>query len=78
MTIQLLTLETLRAQAREAAEQHIPLEEANDHEHGSALWAEFNRAYVGSFRTRALEGRRAAERLYGCPFATETLGSHGV
>lgn len=55
MTITELTPERLRAQAREAAEQHIPLEEANHYEHGSALWAEFNRAYMVSFRERAQE-----------------------
>lgn len=55
MTIKPLTPEALRAQAREAAEQHIPLEEANPHEYGSALWAEFNRAYAGSFYVRAQE-----------------------
>lgn len=45
-TIKPLTPEALRAQAREAAEQHIPLSEANHHEFGSKLWSEFNSAYA--------------------------------
>ncbi len=31
--------------AREAAEQHIPLDEANHYEHGTRQWEDFNRAY---------------------------------
>ena len=45
-TIKPLTPEALRAQAREAAEQHIPLEEANHHEPGTKLWLDFNAAYA--------------------------------
>ena len=52
MTILELTEERLRAQAREAAEQHIPLNEANHYEFGSKLWAEFNRAYADHFHAR--------------------------
>lgn len=52
MTILTLTAERLRAQAREAAEQHIPLNEANHHEPGSNLWREFNGAYYAACRAR--------------------------
>lgn len=45
MTILELTEERLRAQAREAAEQHIPITEANHYTPGSKLWVEFNTAY---------------------------------
>ena len=52
MTITELTPERLRAQAREAAEQHIPLEEANHHEPGTKLWRQFNGAYYSACRER--------------------------
>jgi len=45
MTIQPLTPEALRAAAREAAEQHIPITEANHHTPGSQHWKDFNKAY---------------------------------
>lgn len=44
--IQPLTPELLRQQAREAAEQHIPLDEATDHEQGTELWTIFADAYM--------------------------------
>lgn len=61
MTITPLTSETLRAQAREAALQHVPLDEANHHEPGTDLWREFNGEYLRACRIRdresdALEG----------------------
>lgn len=40
-----LTEDTLRASARAAAEQCIPHDEANHHEHGSELWRAFHDAY---------------------------------
>ena len=40
-----LTPDTLRAMAREAADNHIPLREANDYDIGSAEWDTFNTAY---------------------------------
>lgn len=40
-----LTPDTLRAMAREAADQHIPLREANDYCIGSDNWNTFNEAY---------------------------------
>lgn len=45
-TLQRLTPEVLRAAAQSAAAQHIPLAEANHHEPGTALWAQFNEAYA--------------------------------
>ena len=44
--IRRLTPEVLRKAAREAAEQHIPLDEANHYEPGSSLWHQFNAAYA--------------------------------
>ena len=44
-SIRRLTPEVLHSQARDAAEQGIPLVEANHHEPGSALWHLFNNAY---------------------------------
>lgn len=41
-----LTIEALCAQARDAAERGIPLSEANHHEPGTALWLQFNTAYL--------------------------------
>ncbi len=49
-TISKLTPETLQQQAREAAEQGIPLSEANHHEQGSLLWFRFNTAYRAAAR----------------------------
>lgn len=46
MTIQPLTPKALRAAAREAAEQHIPLDEATHHEQGTPLWTIFANAYM--------------------------------
>lgn len=43
--IRLLTAEELLASARAAAEQCIPLREANHHEPGSRLWHRFNAEY---------------------------------
>lgn len=40
-----LTPELLKQQAREAADQHIPLTEANHHTPGSQHWKDFNKAY---------------------------------
>lgn len=48
MTIRPLTTEDLRALAREAAEQHIPHEEANHYEPGSEQWRVFHEAYHGA------------------------------
>ncbi|GEM_PF-5558904 len=45
MTITPLTPALVESAAREAAEQRIPLDEANHHEPGSENWARFNRAY---------------------------------
>ncbi len=45
-TLQRLTPDLLRAAAQSAAAQHIPLAEANHHEPGTALWAQFNEAYA--------------------------------
>lgn len=44
--IRKLTPGIVLAQAREAAEQGIPLNEANHHEPGTALWLQFNTAYL--------------------------------
>ena len=44
-SIRRLTPEVLHSQARDAAEQGIPLVEANHHEPGSALWHLFNNFY---------------------------------
>ena len=44
--IRRLTPEVLRSAAQEAAEQRIPLEEANHYEPGSPLWHQFNAAYA--------------------------------
>jgi len=49
--IRSLTPEVLRAKAREAAEQGIPLAEANHHEPGTALWLQFNSAYLQAANT---------------------------
>lgn len=71
MTILELTEERLRAQAREAAEQHIPMEQANHHEPHTNLWREFNGAYYAACRERdrsdanATGGCRVEERIYG-------------
>ena len=46
MAIRPLTASDLRAAAQEAAQQRIPLEEANHHEPGTELWDAFNRAYA--------------------------------
>lgn len=46
MAIQPLTPSALRAVAHEAAQQRIPVEEANHHEPGTDLWVDFNRAYA--------------------------------
>ncbi|KRC18075.1 hypothetical protein [Acidovorax sp. Root219] len=43
--IERLTPRALQAAAQWAAAQHIPLVEANHHEAGSDLWAQFNAAY---------------------------------
>ncbi|MFN9473778.1 hypothetical protein [Acidovorax sp.] len=45
-TLQRLTPDVLRAAAQSAAAQHIPLAEANHHEPGTVLWAQFNEAYA--------------------------------
>lgn len=80
-TIKPLTPEALRAQAREAAEQHIPLEEANHYEPGTDLWREFNGAYQWGCIARdrrAAEAmddhRRAEERIYGSTWRTTCIG----
>lgn len=44
--IRSLTPDVLRAQARDAAEQGIPLAEANHHEPGTPLWFQFGAAYL--------------------------------
>lgn len=49
--IRTLTPEVLRAQARDAAECGIPLAEANHHEPGTALWLQFNAAYLQAANT---------------------------
>ncbi|GKS91195.1 hypothetical protein [Acidovorax sp. SUPP2539] len=46
MTIFPLTTAVLQQHARDAAEQGVPLAEANHYEPGSALWSEFNAAYA--------------------------------
>lgn len=43
--IRLLTDNDIQAAARAAAEQHIPLREANDYCVGSDNWEAFNEAY---------------------------------
>ena len=43
--IRLLTDDDIQAAARAAAEQHIPLREANDYCVGSPNWDTFNDAY---------------------------------
>lgn len=48
MTITPLTPEHIARTAREAAEQCIPLAEANHFEPGSQHWAAFNTAYTGA------------------------------
>ena len=45
MTIRPLTDDDIRATARAAAEQHIPVREANDYCIGSTNWDTFNEAY---------------------------------
>ena len=45
MTIRPLTDDDIKAAARAAAEQHIPVREANDHCIGSDNWNTFNQAY---------------------------------
>lgn len=45
MTIRKLTTADIKAMARDAAEHHIPLREANDYCVGSAEWDTFNEAY---------------------------------
>lgn len=40
-----LTIKELRANARAAAEQNIPHDEANHHEPGSQLWLVFREEY---------------------------------
>ncbi len=67
MTILELTGERLRAQAREAAEQHIPLEQANHHEPHTNLWREFNSAYYAACRERDRreDHRRPVIRAFG-------------
>jgi len=59
MNIQIrpLTTEDLCALAHQAADQHIPLREANDYDIGSPEWGTFNRAY------RAREAQLHLERL---------------
>lgn len=67
MTILELTEDRLRAQAREAAEQHIPLEQANHHEPHTKLWREFNGAYYAACRARdrSEDHRRPVIRAFG-------------
>lgn len=55
-TIQKLTPELLRQQAQAAADQHIPVREANHFEPGSREWAQFNTAYTA--RQNALHAER--------------------
>lgn len=43
--IRKITTADIHAMARAAAEQHIPLREANDYDIGSAEWDTFNEAY---------------------------------
>lgn len=45
MTIRPLTDDDIKAAARAAAEQHIPVREANDYCIGSKNWDTFNEAY---------------------------------
>lgn len=52
-----LTTADIKAMAREAAEHHIPLREANDYCAGSAEWDTFNTAY------REREAQMHAERV---------------
>ena len=40
-----LTKDDIKAAARAAAEQHIPVREANDYDIGSPEWDTFNQAY---------------------------------
>lgn len=53
-SIRTLTPEALQAQAREAAEQGVPLSEANHHEAGTALWRDFNAAYRAAVECEAV------------------------
>lgn len=46
-----LTKDDIKAAARAAAEQHIPVREANDYDIGSPEWDTFNQAY----RAREIE-----------------------
>lgn len=45
MTIRKITPQDIKAMAREAAEMHVPLREANDYDIGSPEWDTFNQAY---------------------------------
>lgn len=56
MTIRPLTDYDIKAMARAAAEQHIPLREANDYCIGSPNWDTFNEEY------RAREGELHLQR----------------
>ena len=71
--IQILTPAVLHAQARGAAEQGVPLCQANHHEAGTPLWHLFNNAYrqavnaaecisvVDECRFECLQAQRVAE-----------------
>lgn len=53
--IRYLTPAVLHAQARAAAEQGVPLVQANHHEPGTQLWHLFNNAYRQAVHTAECE-----------------------
>ena len=53
MAIRPLTTSDLRAAAQEAAQQRIPMDEANHHEPGTRLWEDFNLAYAEAMELEA-------------------------
>jgi putative NIF3 family GTP cyclohydrolase 1 type 2 len=54
-SIRPLTTDVLHAQAASAAEQGIPLCEANHYEQGSKLWHLFNNAYRAALHANECE-----------------------
>jgi hypothetical protein len=62
--IRLLTDDDIKAAARAAAEQHIPVREANDYCIGSKNWDTFNEAYRA--REVELHMQRHVEEVAAC------------
>jgi hypothetical protein len=62
MHITTLTPESLRAAAKQAAEQHQTREEANHYEPGTDLWHQFNDAFREAEKA-IHEARRAMEAV---------------